>query len=317
MSNMSTSILFLFFLLASLTVSHASQLHAARCLARSKRCSPGLARKSGVCQPRTDAYQQSVECKKEGCIHCHSNPKARLQAFPCKKRKIREICSQHDGLSPSTLSSCTFTQASHTDAIVIPLTGDMASRGWASTRRHGLDGLVYKPFGAKRNNKHVHVGKQCFKVMGRMSGDYYFTALSYAKMSRRFNTLWVQSSLGFQMWKPGFDGLWVKTSQGFEVWKDGTDPQLGGLVQPNEWRKAYQNRGSNGISANLKTVDFDGHRLIVPDVKPNTQFQICISGRSPTFEVFRLILIHCQKIGCSERSWNQHQLRQKHVSQCV
>lgn len=316
MSKMSTSLLLLFFLLSA-SVCQAVQLYAARCLARSTRCPAGLARKSGVCQSRTDAFQQSSECKTEACIYCRTNDQARLQKFPCKKRKIREICAQNDDSSPITTSSCTFTQSSSNDAIVIPMTDDMASKGWASTRRNGLAGLVYKPFGAKNNNKKVHNGKMCFKVNAKMSGDFYFTALSYAKNSRRFNTLWVQSSLGFQMWKPGTNGMWVKTSDGFEVWKDGTDASLGGVVPPNGWRKAYQNRGPNGIAANLKTVDFDGHRLIIPDVKANAQFQVCMSGRSPTFEVFRLILIHCQGNECTEGTWNQHELWQKHVSQCV
>lgn len=307
---------FLLFLFSA-SVCQASQLHAARCLARSSRCSAGLARRSGVCQPKTNAFQQSSSCKKEACIYCRMNANARLQKFPCKKRKIREICVQNDGLSPTTTSSCTFTQQSGTDAIVIPLTDDMASKGWLSTRHHGLDGLVYKPLGSRRNNKNVNTGKMCFKVSAKMSGDFYFTALSYARHSQRFNTLWVKSSLGFQMWKPGTDGLWVTTSDGFEVWKDGTDATLGGVVPPNGWRKTYQNRGPNGIGASLKTIDFDGHRLIVPDVKANTQFEVCVAGRSATFEVFRLFLIHCEGSDCTDGTWNQHVLRQKHVSQCV
>lgn len=175
----------------------------------------------------------------------------------------------------------------------------MATDGWVPTKRDGLIGLVYEPSKNRGIDMRGAKGKMCFNVNVKIPGGYYFTALSYAPHNTEHNDMWVESSLGFELWKGG---------------KNGT---LGGVVKPTEWRKAYQNYGIRGISDDLKTIDFNGHRFIIPVVNSDAGFQVCVSGRSYRYEVFRLILVKCKGVVCTGGAWVLHDLRERPLSTCV
>lgn len=138
----------------------------------------------------------------------------------------------------------------------------------------------------------------CFNVSAEIPGDYYLTALSYAPHNTEHNDMWVQSSLGFELWKGGRNGT------------------LGGVVEGTGWRKAYQNYGIRGISDDLKTIDFNGHRFIIPGVRRRETFWVCVSGRSYRYEVFRLILLKCEGVVCTGGAWVLKDLRERPLSTC-
>lgn len=167
--------------------------------------------------------------------------------------------------------------------------------------RDGLTGLVYEPTKNLGIDFRGVKGKLCFNIHVKLPGGYYLTALSYAPHNTEHNDMWVRSSLGFELWKGGRNGT------------------LGGVVKPREWRKAYQNYGTRGISDDLKTIDFNGHRFIIPvaEKKEGERFQVCVSGRSYRYEVFRLILVKCKGVVCTGGAWVLQDLRQRPVSPCV
>lgn len=112
----------------------------------------------------------------------------------------------------------------------------------------------------------------CFKVKAPSSGKYYLTAVSYAPHPTEHND------------------VWVETSKGFELWQNGKYRRY---EPPGKWTKAYQNNGKKGLSEMWKTIDFDGHRFIVPNVKAWQTFKVCIAGRSKKYEIFQILLIKC------------------------
>lgn len=49
----------------------------------------------------------------------------------------------------------------------------------------------------------------------------------------------------------------------------------------------------------MKTIDHNGHRFLVPNVKKDEPFTVCLAGRSFKYEMFRLVLIKCRAAFCT------------------
>lgn len=180
--------------------------------------------------------------------------------------------------SPKTApSQCVWTGSGAGRSVVVDLGIIPPSKYWKRTWRQGMKGLVYKNGPPGGISKPGAFGKACFNIRAPKTGKYYFSAISYAPHNTEHNDVWVSSSKGFHIWKWG---------------------KRGNNIAPNKWTKAYQNNGRKGISDDLKTVDHNGHRFIIPNVTKWKKFQICISGRSKLYEIYKLILVQCEGFFC-------------------
>lgn len=186
--------------------------------------------------------------------------------------------------------------------LVVPLLPSMATDGWQPTSRAGFSGLVYQPGKSSGRDKPGQSGVMCMNVLLASPGKYYLTALSYAPHNTEHNDMWVRGSKGFELWQGG------KTSK------------FGGRVSAVEWRKAYQNYGRRGIADDLKTIDNNGHRFVVPESNGNEVMEVCVSGRSYKFELFRVILVKCDESNsavCKGSFWFAKDLEKRPLSTCI
>lgn len=287
------SVLLALLLAASNCAAQGSRYHAAMCISQSSGCTLRIAGLTdGVCKAKTEAQRQTNECREAACKWCALPGKRDI--FPCNQAPLTSICRAGSRPPPRNLPSpsstpsssprpagnrphtrvppgCVWTAAS--DSIVISLGRVTPAAGWTPTQRDGFRGLIYE----KNKNRGIDPkgkrGKMCFNVRAKQKGNYFFAALSYAPHNTEHNDMWVNSpDKGFSLWKRGV--FWRTASTA-------------------EWLKAYQNSGTRGITVSLKTKDFDGHRFLVPNVRANEVFRICISGRSYRYSVFRLYLVNC------------------------
>lgn len=186
--------------------------------------------------------------------------------------------------------------------IVIPLLSSLATDGWQPVSRAGFSGLIYEPGKATGRDKPGQSGVICMNVLLSNAGKYYLTALSHAPHNTEHND------------------MWVRGSKGFELWQGGKPPKFGGRVSAAEWRKAYQNYGRRGIADDLKTIDNNGHRFVVPEGNGKEVMELCVSGRSYRFELFRLILVKCDDNNsavCKGSFWFAKDLDNRPLSNCV
>lgn len=278
-----------------------SRFHAAKCLALQTRCDDYLQRQSGACRKKIASRFQSVKCKIQACQWCRLPGK--MSIYPCSTGTLRYICRVYNKKKPTATKrprptkkgtptkkpaptkkpmptksgpakpGCTWVGDSR---IVIDFSKVAPMDGWTRISRGGMTGLVFE-----RSKTHGIVsggsrGKKCFKVRASMSGTFLLTAITAAPHRTDNNDMWVSSSLGFKLLRDG------KFSS----------------VRPGQWTKAYQNKGGNQMADYISTVDFKPHSFIVPNVVAGRTFEICISGRSYKFEVYKLALFKCTGTAC-------------------
>lgn len=138
-----------------------------------------------------------------------------------------------------------------------------------------MSGVVFRP---DKNHGIVKPGAEgvmCFPVKPSMAGDYYLTAVSAAPDRTENNDMWIKSSKPLTLVKKG-------------------SPRSGNT----DWYKGYQNNGSYKIADHLSTIDRNGHYFVVPGVRANERFTICMAGRSYRYEVFKIVLTKCDRDRC-------------------
>ena len=171
-------------------------------------------------------------------------------------------------------------------------------RGWERTERDGFSGLIYRPRWGNGLTPAAAGGAMCFPVRVAQDGDYFWTFVSYAPHRTEHNDAWVKTDLPLRLWK---------------TWGDRF------LDTPaNTWLKAYHSNGvDRGMSVEMKTVDHDGHRFAVRDVKAGQTFNVCLSGRSFRFSVFRFALKKCFGKICEGGALWREFVYKMPVSKCV
>lgn len=180
------------------------------------------------------------------------------------------------------------------DQVSVDLSSVQPATWWTPCKRNGLYGLVYKKertHGIDGKGEH---GVMCFDVRAPSDGTYYLTALSYAPHNTEHNDVWVRCS------KP------------IELWRHANSRSK---VEASTWLKAYQNKGKAGISEEWKTIDRNGHRLLIPGLLEDEIFQVCLSGRSYQYELFRLVFIRCQGPYCTGKMYEH--IAKRPISVCV
>lgn len=284
------SYLFVSLVLATVPISSArgNGYDSAWCISRANTCYRALARKSSGCMPFVWPMEQPSACKSSACFYCKSR-----SSYPCGTISIKKVC-KFPSSPPKTMKKPTYSAPSppkggkgmcgyHSKtsrggiAIVVNMGSLPAKGGWARISRNGLSGLIYRPDRGGGRDSAGKKGMYCFPMMTSMSGDYQLTSVSYTPHMTEHNDMWIRSSLGFSMWYEG------------RYWKS---------AGPKEWLKAYQNVPGR-MADYLHTKDHDPHKFIIKNVKAWKKFELCISGRSYRYEVYRLVLKKCKGKECS------------------
>ncbi|KAI0561259.1 hypothetical protein FGB62_89g09 [Gracilaria domingensis] len=175
-------------------------------------------------------------------------------------------------MPPMTRSRCTYTGSNR---VTISLGSVTPVDGWVRKSRGGLSGLVFRPDKNHGILKPGVEGEMCFSVRLSEPGDYHLTAVSAAPDRTENNDMWIKCSKPLTLIRKG-------------VVNNGN----------TDWYKGYQNDGSNKIADHLKTVDNRGHDFVITNVRANENFNICISGRSYRYEVFKIIANKCDSARC-------------------
>lgn len=175
----------------------------------------------------------------------------------------------------SNNGKCVWTGSKN--SIVIDLGKVALSKGWVRSFRNGMSGIMFMKSPYRGISPKGMIGKMCFSVRAPLSGMYYMTAVSYAPHPTEHNDVWVETSKGFELWQHG---------------------RRGPNASPGSWLKAYQNKGTNGMSEDFKTIDFNGHRFLVPNVVKGQTFRVCLAGRSLKYELYKMVLTKCGGMMC-------------------
>lgn len=293
-----------------ISLSESQRVHpffAARCISKSRNCGPYDANLSGSCKARVLFSNQPRRCKVYACNWCTQFRK-RSQRAPCNNARIRRSCANFNkpdptpsprppSTPPSGPGICGFDRVwkGVGDNVVIDLGRVPLVRGWEYVYRQGYKGIIFKRSPARGISPPGRYGRMCFNVQAPMDGKYYFTAISYAPHVTEHNDVWVGASKGFELWQAG---------------------RYRKYVGPGNWLKAYQNNGRKGMSEHFKTIDFDGHRFLIPNVKKGETFEVCIAGRSKKYEMYRLILKKCVGDYCKGKIKKGRELFEMRPSRC-
>lgn len=171
---------------------------------------------------------------------------------------------------------CTY---SGVNKVVIGLGNVMRASGWTRVKREGMQGIIFE--GNRRTQSIVPAGTRgvmCFNARIEEGGQYYTTAITSAPDNTEHNDVWIRSNKGFRLFR---DGRFRNS-------------------RSTGWLKGFQNLGGNRIANTLKNIDNNGHQLVT-NVESNGEVEICISGRSSMFEVFKIVLVKCRGTNCRPR----------------
>lgn len=283
------------FLLATLLLSVAVKAqspsyYSAACLAKGTGCGPWVANRSNGCKPNRLAKNQPGSCKQAGCTWCRTkNP---TEFFPCKTDTIKGICS---GSGPSPPQpppgQCAYRTNTRSKSIVISMGNVQPKDGWTRISRAGYTGIIYRRnLGGGRDNP-GQKGVYCFPIIPRESGSYQLTTLSYTPSFTEHNDVWLKaSSPGFSFW---MEGRFYRTT--------------------TDWVKGYQNDDGR-ISDNMFHKDWDPHRFMLKNVRAGRKIDVCISGRSYKYELYRIVIKKC--VGRECRGFKMSNAKNLPVSRC-
>lgn len=309
-------------------IGNGSSKSAARCVYRGRMCTAADA--GTVCAPWRRAEKQKWICRAHACAYCKCHPDQWL----CQQQLFDKACNFSNG-APMPASHWASGSAAYTDG---GNTGDHGHGGrnnngrWAphhepeptasdlrKCTRLGTNGHVVIPaaqgsttgwflshnclvWKRSRNSRSIDPpgsGEICYDFRVDKASRYYFTANTMAPHVTEHNDMWVRFRQG-----------------GFRLYKPESD-QYDGWYQYG-WLKAYQNKGGNLLSNQLRTVDFDGHQFETPILRPGRIYSVCISGRSSKFSVCKLHLVACTRRECTNwRNAMQSTLSHLHNSPCA
>lgn len=272
------------------TAASKEPYFSASCLYHGPRCSRLESSRSKACAPTLSAKRQSRTCVVKACSYCMRKV-AYQRKFPCNANEVASLCgyesaaeqpvSALDIKAPSP-KPCVWTSIVSEDTVTVDLSKVRPSSGWTRCTRNGMGGLVYKRHLTQGMDGKGEHGVLCFDVRAPSSGTFYLTALSYAPHGTDNNDAWVRCSKPMSLWRLGRSKR---------------------TVGAKTWLKVYQNKGTRGISEDWKTINNNGHRLLIPGLSKNEMFQVCLSGRSYQYEIFSLVMVRCSGAYCKGKAY--------------
>lgn len=166
------------------------------------------------------------------------------------------------------------------DKIIISLKHAEVSSHWTKCE----DGLEWRK-GIPKGIDQPGLGIKCFHFEVPSTGNYYLAGETQAPHVVHNNDIWIWLSAGFTLYRLN-TGIPYFTTNGFI--------------------KAYQNRGHNITDYVLYSIDHKPHYFVSRPMFEGTTYEVCISGRSTMFKIFKLILIKCfptSFTSCSPGRW--------------
>lgn len=277
------SALFLALVVAGALLPHAAAIWwSAACISRSVNCKHWLATRTEGCKPFTDASMQPMQCKTSACTFC-AGLKTPKPNSPCTITLLKQLCSGLGSTAPPTppknKGNCVWAANMRDQVVIDPTYVTSLSSQWTATSRAGRNGIVFK-VGGSTTRKTPRMASQsaiCYHIRMRTSGDYYFTAITYAPEKQVHNDAFFRSaSTGILFFRP--PGDWHMHSWGDRGW-------------------FFGEQYSGGLSDDLlhsRDSDPAPNRFHIPDVVAGITFRFCIAGRSPRFEIYRLVFVKCK-----------------------
>lgn len=280
------SALFLPILVAGVLLPHvAATWWSASCISRSAKCSRWLSDRTEGCKPFTAAYMQPLQCKTSACTFCAGLKKPKPNS-PCTIALLKQLCASFKSTTPQAppkppmnKGNCVWAANNRDEVVIDPTFVSSLPSQWTKTSRAGRAGIVYKAGGSTTRDTPGMASKSaiCYRVRMRSSGDYYFTTISYAAGKEVHNDAFFRSaSTGILFFRP--PGDWHMHSWGNNGW-------------------FFGEQYSGGMSDDLfhsRDSDPAPNRFHIPDVTAGTTFRFCIAGRSPRFEIYRLVFVKCK-----------------------
>lgn len=268
-------------------------MYAARCIAASMQCGEWMAVRSSVCKAKIPAYKQSTECFESGCQWCYAWP-ARFNTFPCTSWRIRNLCPKkvdetemRPGKTPASTpkpgpevppvgglypKGC--VHMADSTSVVVDLGRVRLVDEWSRVRLFGMNGIVWRKGNDSEGIDSWNQGVMCFPMRAKQAGKYALVAVTLSPSGKgEHNDCYARSSKGFEFWQ------WGKKYP-----EDGSS---------RRWFKAYQNAPDGEVGDNFKHIDGDGHKFLIPNVGAGEKFEVCISGRSSKFHMFKLAVVKC------------------------
>lgn len=262
----------------------------AACISRSTACKRWLSSRTEGCKPFTNAGGQPVQCKTSACTFCAGLKKPKPNS-PCTIALLKQLCADLTSTQPPSpptpptalvnKPNCVWAANARDEVVIDPSTlAASLPSSWTVTSRAGRNGIVYKVGSSSTSRETPRTAAAsaiCYRVRMRTSGDYYFTTVSYApKRETNNDALFRSSSTGILFFRP--PGDWHMHSWGDRGW-------------------FFGEQYSGGLSDDLfhsRESDPAPNRFHIPDVKAGTVFRFCMAGRSPKFEIYRLVFVKCK-----------------------
>lgn len=274
--------LVLFFMSMLLAVGYSvtnKNYNAAVCCSKGVNCSVKYARLSVTCVRGKRMAEQAKECQMDACAHCAESMR-RLEGV-CRTAVLRQKCM---GLPPLVMlrkmretpktpgkKLCSFGPVWNGGGKIVVGFSDMKVKGNWSENPDGS--RTWKKGGGKGIDK-KGVGAICVPFKPAISGNYYFTAMTSAPHPHDHNDAWFKFSTSVKLYRPHSETI------------------LGGKA--NTWYKGFQNEGKGVQAKYILTVDNNGHQFVLPSLRKNKRYWMCVSGRSTRFVLRKLVLIKCQ-----------------------
>lgn len=218
---------------------------------------------------------QPHQCRVAACRYCYTG-KRRVTADVCSTDAIVKNCfkSKPAASKPAPPKRAPTKPArrgcvyfSGGGKVVIRATELRIGSHW---NRVG-DAIVWKKGGGQGIDA-MGSGTVCANVRFRKGGVWYMTAVSSAPHPTEHNDAWFRFSGGVDLYRPQ-SGSFKKGSGG--------------------WYKGFQNNGGNKPADYIVTIDHNGHQFLTKPVRKGKVYQVCVSGRSTKFSLYKLVFIKC------------------------
>lgn len=303
--------LVLFLILISHTVVDSKPFDipaSAECVSQQAACTEETALKSGICTANTKLVLQPAACKRTACKYC--TWPAKMGTTLCKEWARKYVCSdtpqvitEIETVNPTEPpmqdivlkdpETCVWMGSNQ--KVVIGLEHAKESSFW--TKHEG--GIMWKKDGGPQQDP-AGSGSKCFHFKVPLTGNYYLTAITSAPH------------------KVDHNDVWLKLSAGVEMYRTNTGVRLPSTEPTTNYFKAYQNYGRD-IKANmLFNVDRKPHFLISSSMETGKPYEVCLSGRSSLFTVYKIVMVKCSPAeSCNPyESYTQRAMRDITLSEC-
>lgn len=270
------------FILLSLSVVAVQAYNipaSAQCVADQSNCSEEVSKQSGICLALVKVSRQPEGCIKTACKYC--NWPVQQNSKLCTGWALKHWCKNFQR-APTSIAKPTAEPELEVeerkdpetcvwkgldDCVVISLSNARLSSEWT---KNG-NGLIWRK-DALRGIDRKGTGSKCFHFKVPSDGNYYMTAITSAPHVVDHNDMWIKLSSGVAMYR---------VSTGVHRYSS------------RDYIKGYQNQGKDIKTNVLSNVDRKPHYMVSNFMKKGEPYEVCISGRSSKFTIYKIVFVKC------------------------